>query len=148
MKKTIFILCGILCAVVSHAQTWMPLSVGISSGIVDISFPSDDTGFVTLDNGTIRRTYDGGVSWSVIPSPNSFNGSIEFLTGSKGFILTDSGITTTGNCGVSWNATFSSLNVYSWGDIYFVNSDSGYAVGVNMNSDTFFVFSTNDGGVT
>lgn len=148
MKKIALLFFLLLSVRGAHAQSWTPLSVGISSDVLDISFPAEDTGFASLSNGTIRKTVDGALNWSIIPSPNSFSGNLEFISASRGFILTDSGITVTNNAGLTWSVAFDNPNV-NWYDIYFVNTSVGYATGPGMqSSDSTFVYKTLDGGVT
>lgn len=131
-----------------HAQTWTPLSVGVATDVGDISFPSDDTGFAALGNGTIRKTYDGGLTWSNVPAPGSYLGALEFVSGTTGMMVLDSTILRTTNCGASWSVALTNADVMFY-DITFVSATVGYAAGAQaMTLDTFFVYRTLDAGQT
>lgn len=150
MKKKPLALClAVALSLALRAQSWTPLSVGVSTDVLDMSFPSDDTGFVSLGNGTMKKTVDGGLNWSGVSVPVGYNGPLEFLSGTTGLILSDSGILRTINCGGSWSVMLSNPNV-SWRDIHFISSNVGYAAGPTAfaSSDSVFVYKTVNGGVT
>lgn len=149
MTKKIFILH--VCIALSSAllaQTWSPLTIGTTADVMGISFPSTDTGFAKLGNGTMRKTYDGGTSWTNVNLHDASVGDhLEFISSAKGFMLDDSGIVVTNNGGASWS--FCCLHPeLIWIDIFFYDASVGYASSITMTYDTFFVYKTLDGGAT
>lgn len=147
MKNCLVIFSIFLLCLGLHSQTWTPLSVGVATEVFHLSFPSNDTGFASLGNGTMRKTVDGGGTWTNVSLPGVYGGAVEFISGNIGMIGTDSGIVRTTNCGASWNLVYSASGLF-WNDITFVNSTNGFAAAVGMSFDTFFVFKTLDAGLT
>lgn len=148
MKKFLVLFSAALLTSGIHAQTWTPLSVGNSADVSDISFPADDTGFASLSNGTMRKTFDGGLNWTNVSLPFAYTGTVEFLSGSTGMILQDSMILRTANCGASWSVVFTDAEVL-FNDVSFVSNTIGYAAGTNgITYDTFNIYKTLDAGLT
>lgn len=147
MKKLslLFFLQVIVCTV--EAQTWTPLSVGTPSEVLGMSFPSNDTGYVLMGNGQIRRTMNSAANWTQCTTVPGSPTEIEFVSGTRGCVigntLSDIYLTTDG--GQSWNSVLnvSGPTLYN---ISFVNSSVGYASATSSGLDTVFIYKTIDGG--
>ncbi len=85
--------------------TWTPLASPAVTNLFDQWWTSAQTGYVIGQN-CIRRTTNGGASWSTIPSvPESntfFPGDVQFLDALNGWILNDFDTFRTTNGGTTW----------------------------------------------
>ena len=129
------------------AQTWTTLSVGITADVAYISFPSPDTGFAALGNGTARKTFDAGNSWTVMNLHQQESWPFQFLSSVKGFMLDDSGIVATTNGGTNWSFCCTNTNCL-WGDIFFFDQNVGFASAVNASYDSVLLYKTINGGTS
>jgi len=92
-------------------------SSGTTSDIHDIEFMNRDTGFAVGVNGTLLRTFNGGLNWNSVYSGTnsisrvSFNGNIVFCSTRNGLILKST------NYGNSWS-TISNSSTGTVGTIY------------------------------
>lgn len=88
-----------------NGTAWVPLPSGTTSHLSSISFPTNLTGFVVGQNGTILKTTNGGTTWTPLNS-----GTAEWLTSvhayDTDYIKTVSSfgtVLTSVNGGASWN---------------------------------------------
>jgi photosystem II stability/assembly factor-like uncharacterized protein len=129
---------------------WTASDLNCPSAIVSLSFPSDQVGYLSIANGTVFRTADGGKTWSrktAVPGTPATGGSasptdIFFTATDTGVVSTTAGqiYRTTDGAG-SW--TLVRTHSQAFNGLFFVDANSGYAVG-NASS----VFKTIDGGAT
>lgn len=64
----------------NYGANWVLINSGTSNTLRSIYFTSDDSGFVTGDNGTIRMTTNGGNSWFTDTYFSNVTGSIKTPT--------------------------------------------------------------------
>ncbi len=126
---------------------WNNLNLTSGYDLLNCSFPSDDTGFVT--SGKIYRTFNGGVSFDSVTIPNAVQYySIDFRTNLDGVVAVD--------VASSGNKIFRTLNAgTSWQDIS-VPTFSG--VGMNVKfadalhgtylTSAPVIYNTANGGIT
>ena len=111
-----------------------------NSNFIDMDFVSDQTGFTIsenflINNYTINKTEDGGVSWYSTQFGNAELNSILFTDFDNGWSVGSQNnqlfITHTSNTGVSWEQQ-PNINISGWSlnDVDFVNSEYGFAVGI------------------
>jgi hypothetical protein len=117
-----------------------------------IDFISPDTGFACGNNGTLLKTYDGGLNWTLTPSGTSYQLlSIFFTDSNNGFSCGGNGSINTGvvlktsDGGLSWTQT--SFSGY-FGCVRFLNNNLGYLSGGDVPSNTSIIMKTIDGGDT
>lgn len=104
----------------------------------DLHFPSSSVGYACGDRGTIIKTTDGGRTWSSIPSAGTGrNFTVFFTDNNTGFVGGSAGIYRTTNGGFSWTRVYDA-QVF---DIFFINSQVGYACG-----DSGKIYKTVNGG--
>jgi photosystem II stability/assembly factor-like uncharacterized protein len=128
------------------AQTWTPLNTGTTATIYTVSFPTNDTGYVTTDIGTIRKTVNGGITWTGVTAPGTYLGFLEFMTGQKGLLSMDSALYYTANGGNSWTPVLADPSgVFT--NVSFVNPLLGYVSFMNNATDTMKYFKTVNGGL-
>jgi photosystem II stability/assembly factor-like uncharacterized protein len=151
-------------------DTWIDLShvVGTSIYINDIYFLNDSVGFLTAGDcgpgfpcppatdylGQIKKTTDGGNTWSGFATFGSFS-AVSFGSDSIGFALGgSSGLYSysTIDGGTTWQPAHSNLQKYFYygGEVWqlaFISPDTGWAVGTPDSSGSKgLVASTVDGG--
>jgi len=114
---------------------WYPLQSGTSTVLNSVYFLNDNTGYMA-GSGIILKTYNGGNNWIVIS--NYFGGtSIHFADENTGYVC-DGTVLKTTDGGVSWV----NFNLTGLIDVYFINSNTGFAVGRNSQ-----ILRTYNGGI-
>lgn len=119
-------------------------NTGLIGGAKDLWFLDEDTGFGIGDDGRIRRTTNGGISYGPVSSGTTADlRRIYFYDQSLGFILGQGGVLlTTTNGGNSWSSL--SINADAISDIAFTSPTTGYVNGTL--DDSHFVWKTTNGG--
>ncbi|MEO6131430.1 MAG: YCF48-related protein, partial [Saprospiraceae bacterium] len=136
-----------------NAQIWTPIT-GLPSteALKTVKFIDVSTGWVGGENGTIMKTTNGGINWSLQTSgiTNTIR-SIYFLDASNGWACGDEGtIIATSNGGTSWSPQTSPYTT-QYNSIRFVNSTTGWITGVGnvllktVNGGTVWTQQTNQG---
>ncbi len=82
-----------------QGMTWTSQLADVNKNLLDISFPSPDTGFVVgytyeagLDTGLVLMTTDGGLNWNVQPTGyQKLMGRCSFIRPDKGWIAGQDG---------------------------------------------------------
>jgi len=98
-------------------SNWISQNTGILNNIIDINFPSVNTGFaIATEIGTINpfygtlllKTTNAGFSWNVIRiDTNNFNTTVKFSDDLNGYLLGHpSGIFRTTDGGSTWNKNY------------------------------------------
>ncbi len=121
-----------------------PLGAPYNTGLLDLQFIDDHTGFITTSNGKLIKTTDGGNSWSVqLVKANTALTRVFFVTAQMGWVIGKNGLvlkTTDG--GSNWTeqttGTTNDLN-----GICFLSAQEGYVVGGNGT-----LLKTANGGIT
>jgi photosystem II stability/assembly factor-like uncharacterized protein len=112
------------------AQSWDTLLHIPGTTLRDLTFINENTGFVAgagLGTGYILRTDDGGISWNSVYE-GLFVSGIHFIDENLGFGLANYHIVKTTDGGISW-AEYNDGNFWILFDIFFVNSNVGFACG-------------------
>jgi photosystem II stability/assembly factor-like uncharacterized protein len=113
-----------------------------NTGMLDLQFINDRTGFITTSNGKLIKTIDGGATWSVhLVMANTPLNRCYFATAQIGWVVSNNGlIMKTINGGQSWvNQT--SGQTATWNGIHFLSTQEGYVAGTNGT-----LIKTSDGG--
>lgn len=124
-----------------YSQNWVPVTSGSSSALSSITFPNENSGWISGSNNTLLRTVNGGDSWSYIYVPYSWN-RIRFIDNSRGFgngLYSKIVITTDG--GVTWSERELGINGYIY-SIAVIDTATVYAAFGNG-----MVAKTTDGGL-
>lgn len=113
-----------------------------STGMLDLQFIDDNTGFITTSNGKLIKTTDGGTSWSVqLVKANTALIRCYFVTAQIGWVVGENGlIMKTSNGGQSW-ITQNAGSTATWNGIHFLSAQEGYVVGTQGT-----LAKTSDGG--
>jgi photosystem II stability/assembly factor-like uncharacterized protein len=142
MKTIVFILCLFAIVGDSQSQPWQVLNPSTSNSITDVEFINSNLGFISSNQGVIKRTTDGGISWNTVLSQTIHISSIFFLNDNIGFGAGGFGrIFKTTNAGLNW--AVSTPTGYDLTSIFFTNEFIGYAVGAQS-----CIIKTTNGGVT
>jgi photosystem II stability/assembly factor-like uncharacterized protein len=144
MKKIAFLAAIILTSNFLLAQ-WVQLEQFTSNALKSVFFTDAYKGYVAGDNGTIAKTYDGGLNWEVQTVGQDINiYALYFPSTTTGYALGRIGNMVHDPCvflkttdeGMNW-----AINVidssYSLTDVYFMSEDTGFICGYH-----------NPGGVT
>jgi photosystem II stability/assembly factor-like uncharacterized protein len=121
------------------------VSVSTTSGSTKaLYFINSSTGFAIANNTNIKKTTDGGSTWSIINTGNTnILFGLYFLDATTGFACGTSGtILRTVDGGATWQALTTGYT-YNFNDVYFLNSSVGIAVGSGG-----YITRTTDGGNT
>ncbi len=103
-----------------------------SSGMLDLQFIDDNTGFITTYSGKLIKTTDGGNSWSVqLAKANTPLYRVFFVNAQTGWVIGDGGlILKTNDGGSTWTEQASGTSSDLRG-MYFLSAQEGYVVGGN-----------------
>jgi len=124
-------------------ETWNDLFI-TNNFITRIYFYNNNLGFAIGESGTLYKTTDSGIDWTLIPvSETEIFKGIFLLNEQIGWtcIGADKILRTTDG-GNSWESSFTTGAISNW-DIEFINDNTGYAVGVYAN-----MYKSSDGGIT
>ncbi len=123
---------------------WVMKTAGITDQFYDITFLNENTGYVSGNNSLIMKTTNAGDNWTILNlqiSSYSEIYSIAFTTPDTGYYVkgtfNESRIYKTINGGYNWLAQSSSFNNNNLKMIYFINRDTGFAVGDSIILRTF-----------
>jgi photosystem II stability/assembly factor-like uncharacterized protein len=108
-----------------------------------VCFVNDNIGYSVGNFGTVLKTIDGGLNWTILNSNTTkkLNG-VYFINDSYGFAVGDSGIIIkTTDSGANWTTSISGVfdNLYS---VFFTDSLTGSTCGKNG-----IILKTTDGGI-
>jgi photosystem II stability/assembly factor-like uncharacterized protein len=73
----------------AFAETWTPVSSGTSNTINSLFFVSADTGWIAGENSLIRKTVDGGATWTAQPASGNIK-AIRFVNSRVGWAVGES----------------------------------------------------------
>ncbi|MCX6245834.1 MAG: YCF48-related protein [Bacteroidetes bacterium] len=149
MKKFTLLFFLILLASVTRSQNWIPLNSGTTKNIRSVFFLNADTGYIVGDSILLKKTTDGGLTWTDLPGSGldsmSYN-SIFFTDAQHGYLAGRTGIilkTTDG--GATWGTTILQAYVDCLYSMYFLSQDTGYLVGANTPTSSAIVRTYNGG---
>lgn len=152
MRKNLIIIYILLSGVIKvysqgNNDPWILQTSGTTSELRSVCFVDQDIGWVVGSSGAIHKTTDGGSNWkkqnsgtsSKLKSVCFINNSIGYAVGErKGTILK------TSNGGSSWQNKHSESFIPEFiEDVYFMNADTGFAVGF-LGLDN--IYQTTNGG--
>ncbi len=126
---------------------WEKLDMDFSGNLADIYFINPDTGWLALSDGSILKSYDGGLNWELVKEPDSTAteaaiNRILFIDHLNGWAAGDLGlIIHTLDGGNTWIEQRKGGSKIT--GLCFVNENIGWAV-----SETGDILKTNDGGQT
>ena len=129
---------------------WTATDLRCASTLAAFDFPSDQAGYVVLEDGSVLSTADGGRTWSrrtAIPGAGAAGGSypptdVAFVAPLVGLATTRAGrIYRTSDGASSWSLVYNGGPTLN--SVHFVTQSVGYAVG-----ESGTVLSTLDGGLT
>ena len=128
---------------------WTLQESGTSLNLWSIHLANDTTGFCVGDNGTIRKTTNGGNNWITIPSPVTINFRYVRMFGLNNIIIGSSSniILKSTNGGSSWSMiTFiAPYDIFTIIKIQFVSFTHGFFI-ASCSGFTIDLYSTTNGG--
>jgi photosystem II stability/assembly factor-like uncharacterized protein len=144
--KGILLICFSLNLPVVFAQ-WVPLNSSTTSYLPQIFFLNNDTGFVNQEEGILRRSLNGGNTWSIVyngGAPEIYHFTFtSFLNGNATGYHT---ISQTNDGGAHWTARYTDNGNVIFNSICFPTPNVGFVTAWSPSSDSSIVFKTIDGG--
>ena len=124
-------------------DTWTEHSTNMPNvSSLDMYFVNNNVGYISALNGNMRKTIDGGISWSTVST--GYNESIikvQFLTENEGWAITWNRILKTTDGGINWSQ---SGNQNYFRNVLFTSNLNGWALlvhgGINYTSDGGFTW--------
>lgn len=135
-----------LLATEGFSETWAPVSSGTSNTINSLFFVSPDTGWIAGENSLIRKTVDGGATWTTQTVSGNIK-TIRFANSKVGWAVGESGgsglVLKTTDGGTTWTPQINAGPVVR--DVQIANEypDHAWIAGAGG-----FLRETNDGGAT
>ena len=120
-----------------------------TANLYTVYFANANTGWIGGADGTIKKTTNGGISWTTqsIPSTTTTVFCIRFINETIGFLCTGNGrIYKTTNGGLDWVEKYYVASTPLL-DIYFTDASNGIVVGGPTMGDAMY-FKTINGGET
>ncbi|MBK6911904.1 MAG: hypothetical protein IPH10_13420 [bacterium] len=121
---------------------WSDRNSGTTRGLNDVHFVDQQVGWICGGNGVIRRTTNGGVTWSSIPSVNTIEVRAIHGFDSMTAMAASNMLWHTANAGASWD-TVAGMDTAIVNRLFFHDSQRACAVGNNG-----FIAISEDGGET
>ncbi len=121
--------------------SWFQKFVSSPNSFYSVFFIDANTGFFGDGNGYVHKTTDGGDSWTE-SHPGGNGQSLYFTDLNTGYTASGPYIAKTTNSGLNWSSQYYASTYYN--SIFFVNSYTGFVVGVNAQQD-FISRTTNSG---
>ena len=134
MKKFFFLLCFSFISVFAFSQWYWQNPLPQGNELDAIYFTDSNTGYAVGVPGTIIKTTDGGITWTISSGGNYTQlNSIFFTNNSTGYIAGNGRIgdliLKTTDAGSTWNTVLSGTG-YGVNSIFFPTDDIGYGVGI------------------
>ncbi len=117
--------------------------------LYDVFFTSINTGYVIGENGLIIKSTNGGENWIIQNSgTTSTLRSQTFVTENTGYVIGFNGaFLKTTNGGTNWfNLRLGDSIIVEPYDIHFINQNTGWVTGKNINTNNIKLFKTTDAG--
>jgi|GEM_PF-3162415 len=118
---------------INGGTTWTTQSPGTTNILRSVWFPANDTGYAVGHNGTVLKTTNGGVNWSLIPVSGVTTNlhATYFINVMHGFAVGAGGvIIETQDGGLTWSKYLGITSQDLLG-LHFINQNLGYACGLN-----------------
>jgi len=133
---------------------WVSQNSGTPSQLLSVSAVSDLVGWTGGNSGTVRKTINGGLTWTNgNPNPGVITGDISniYAWSNNDALATASSVTSTfiyktTNGGLNWIQTYSQINGFI-NAIQMISVNEGYATGDPVNGK-WTVLKTTDGGAS
>lgn len=121
----------------------------ISQGGFDLSFTSgffitENTAYISGNNGTLLKSTDGGDRWFILPSPRVDDLAIYFINAERGFAAGTAGkLFKTTDGGNTWTEKYTNTSE-PLTSIYFIDENTGFIAGGGYQKS--ILIKTTDGG--
>lgn len=114
--------------------------------LYSISCPTSTVFYAVGKGGTVIRSTDAGNNWLVLNNEQYVDYySCSFVNENTGFIAGGSKVIKTSNGGVSFEIVLTDTGLFSMNNVYFVNSNTGYAIGYSYGGYSYCYKTTNSG---
>lgn len=134
---------GFVLKTTNGGYNWTPLYTGSSLFVYSVSFINANTGWIATDSAKIKKTTNGGLNWFTQYSitDRHFHKIIAVNADRIFCIGYDSVFIKSTNGGLTWQNA-DTMYGYYYGDIYFLNQNTGWVTSFNLN---YILKTTNSG---
>ncbi|MFH0991901.1 MAG: YCF48-related protein [bacterium] len=147
---------GMVARSTDFGATWQILRQNFSDAVRGINFVTQQIGFMGSANGTLRKTADGGKSWSLLPQVTVGTAAdqilaMQFLDANTGYLGQDYGqALKTTNGGQSWTVITPAEESFQSATraLHFINASVGYLARSVTVYAADQIAKTTDGGAT
>jgi photosystem II stability/assembly factor-like uncharacterized protein len=150
MKKRYMLLAlAVLMSTVAQAEIWKQVAYQSESAISGSYFLNPTTGWFVGTGGTIKKSTDGGATWTVIPTAITEDlKAVYFLDENKGFARSNATLYKTEDGFANYTALpiTDALTTSSYNDLYFADALNGWAL--SSSASAAKILRTADGGAT
>jgi photosystem II stability/assembly factor-like uncharacterized protein len=131
---------------------WVVQNSGTNNDLYSVFFTDANTGYVVgVDTNTLAglalKTNNGGNTWNPLNVSNNGLLSVHFTSLNTGYIAAYDTIFKTTDAGTTWTKYPIGTGTYFF-TIYFIDSNVGYAAGVDFPNDNRTLLKTTNAGVT
>jgi photosystem II stability/assembly factor-like uncharacterized protein len=129
-------------------NNWTEYTV-TGANIWTMQFFNNSTGFIAGNAGMIRKTTNGGINYTLMSSGTNLRiASIFFTDMLNGYAICDSEtVLKTTNGGINWSSQRIGNDYVGYESVYFVNQNTGYAVGNWWEIATYKLIKTTNAGI-
>ena len=139
---------GVVLKTSNGGVDWTVISTGSCNDLHSVDFLDANTGFAVGDFGTLCKTADGGATWTISSLSGEDNFvSAFFIDSNVGYVIDNiynywyGNVLKTTDGGTNWISVPPSTATPRLYSLYFINADTGYAVG-----EAGAIFKTTNGG--
>ncbi len=163
MKTKILFITSLFISGFVHSQmasNWTQIDLPTTADLLDVDFPTLNTGYICGRDGTLLKTEDGGVSWQAVnftvattdPAVLGDIYDIEFSDIDNGYMLIgvngssseSAFLCTTSDAGLSWSILQHNGNVMEMGSIFCPSNDHLFLGGVGFFESSLIMEFEND----
>ena len=150
MKKILMLVVLTLTWTSLNAQVWTAQTSGVTSILRSVAAVDANTCYISGDAGVIKKTVNGGITWTTVPSASGTNGMdiIRALDENTVFALSNTvgaNVYMTSNGGTNWTLVLNQPGGY-FDDIVFKDRLNGFLLG-DCVGNRWTLFKTTNGGV-
>lgn len=147
---------GFIARSTNFGDTWQILTTHHADAVKDIAFTGGSTGFMTMSNATVKKTTDGGQTWSLLPqvtagvAPDNIMAA-QWVNSSVAYVGQDYGQTAkTTDGGQTWSTVIPALPSFQSATrgLHFLSATQGAVIRSNGVYAADQVQKTTDGGTS
>ncbi len=138
---------GTILKTINGGTDWIAQTSGTANYLNSVFFIDANNGYAVGAGGTILKTTNSGVNWiSQTSGTTEPLSCVVFTDANTGFVASNKGILKTTNGGIAWAQSNAGISNYSINSLFFLDANTGYAVGYDWNNAINVIIKTTNGG--